>query len=62
MAGFSLVHQWGIWEGSLVDPFVNSGFAWLIRTILPGLYHLLAASKFMAHLLDINKLAGSPGL
>lgn len=45
-----------------MDPSVNAASSWLIRTILPVLFLLLAASKFMAHLLDINKPTSCLGL
>lgn len=45
-----------------MDPSVNAASSWLIRTILPVLFLLLAASKFMAHLLDIKKPTSCLGL
>lgn len=62
---FSLIYQCDIWEGtkgSLMDPSVNAASSWLMRTILPVLFLLLAASKFMGHLLDINKPTSCLGL
>lgn len=43
-------------------PSVNAASPWLMRTILPVLFLLLAASKFMAHLLDINKPTSCLGM
>lgn len=65
MTDFSLIYQCDIWkgtEGSLMCPSVNAASSWLMRLILPVLFLLLAASKFMAHLLAINKPTSCLGL